>query len=88
MCVCLLPIVNSRCLPTRIEVEGNGSVDSFGVLELVSRKVQDRTIHVMRTENPGHGVDHQELGTGDGGNWSTGLHPLPFCTSLAFVCLL
>ena len=34
----------------------------------------------MRTENPGHAADHQELGPEDGENCSTGLHPLPFCT--------
>ena len=80
MCVCLSRIVNVRCLETRIEVEVNGSVDSWGALELVCRKVQDRAIHAMRTENPGHVADHQELGSGDGGNCITGLHPLPFCT--------
>ena len=72
-------IVNARCLQTRIEVEGNGSVDSWETLELVCRKVEDRVIHVMCTENPGHPSDHQDLGSGDGGgNCITGLHPLPF----------
>ena len=47
-------------------------------LELVWRKVQDRANRVMHTENPGHVSDHQELGPGDGGNYITGLHPLPF----------
>ena len=77
MYVCLCRIVNARCLEIRIEVEGNGSVDSWRALELVSRKVQDRAIRTMRTENPGHAADHQELGPGDGGNCSTGLHLLP-----------
>ncbi len=79
---CLCRIVNARFLETRIEVEGNGSVDSWGAFQLVCRRVHDRAIHVMRTENPGHVVDHQEMGPGDGGNCITGLHPLPFCTSL------
>ena len=86
MCVCLCRIVNARCLETRIEVEGNGSVDSWGALELVCRRVQDRAIRTrflstMCTEKPGHSSDHQEVGPGDGGNCITGLHPLPFCTS-------
>jgi len=47
-------IVNARCLETRIEIEGNGSDDSWEVWELDCRKVQDRTNHVMHTmtENP------------------------------------
>ncbi len=85
MCVCLYRIVNARCLETRIEVEGNGSVNSWGSLELVCRKVQGRVIRAMRTENPGHAADHEELGPGDGGNCSTGLHPLPFYTCCLFI---
>ena len=76
-----------RSLETRIEVEENGSVDSWETLELVWRKVKDRSIRVMSTENPGHAADHQELGPGDGGNCSTGLHPLPFCASLCIITL-
>jgi hypothetical protein len=71
-------------LETRIEVEGTGSVDSWGALELVCGKVQDRAIREMRTENPGHPADHQELGTGDGGNCSTGL----FVQVYILFCLL
>ncbi len=65
--------MNARCIETRIEVEGNGSVDSWETLELVCRKVEDRAIRAMCTENPGHAADHQVLGPGDGGNCSTGL---------------
>jgi hypothetical protein len=31
---------------------------------LSTEKVQDRSNHVMHTENPGHETDHQELGSG------------------------
>jgi hypothetical protein len=37
----------------KIEIEENGSDDSWEALELGSRKVQDRANHVMHTENPG-----------------------------------
>ena len=52
---------------TSVEKKGNGSDDSWETLELVCRKVHDRTNHVMHTENPGHETDHQELGSGDSG---------------------
>ena len=32
----------------------------------------------MHTENPGHEVDHQELGSVDEENYSAGLDLLPF----------
>ena len=72
-CGCLCRIVNAGCLETRIEIEGNGSDDSWEPLELVCRKVNHRENHVMDTENPGHEVDHQEFGPGDGENCITGL---------------
>ena len=42
---CGCRIVNARCLETRIEIEGNGSDDSWEALELGCRKVQDRANH-------------------------------------------
>ena len=50
MGVCLYRIVNARSLETRIQVEGNGSVDSWGTLELVYGKVQDRAIRALWTK--------------------------------------
>ena len=44
--------------------------DSWESLEFDFRKVQDRANHPMHTENPGHEEDHQELGPGDGENFS------------------
>ena len=82
----IVPLRHDRSLET-IEVEGNGCVDSWETLELVCIKVQDRAIRAMRTENPGHAADHQELGPGDGGNCITGLHPLPFCTRSSPCCV-
>jgi hypothetical protein len=88
-CGCPCRIVNVRCLETRIEIEGNGSDDSWEALELGCRKVQDRANHVIHAENPGHEADHQELGPGDGENCSAGLRLLPFwAVLLAGCCLL
>ena len=79
---CGCRIVNARCLETRVEIEGNGSDDSWEALELGCRKVQDRANHAMHTENLGHEADHQELGPGDGGNCSAGLHLFFFFSSI------
>ena len=73
-CGCLYRIIDGGRLETRIDIGGNGSVDSWETLELGCGKVQDRANHAMHTANAGHEADHQELGPGDGENCNSGLH--------------
>ncbi len=65
-----MPFPDSKCslTETRIEIEGNGSDDSWEAWNLGYRTVQYRANHVIYTENPGHEEGHQELGPGDGEN--------------------